>query len=85
MVDGFLIAEFGPRNSTRLPLYHRLDVSGTRKWGPGELQLGVYNIYNHFNAQSISFRQSVENPLVSEAVRLSIFGIVPSISYGLKF
>lgn len=85
MVDGLLIAEFGPRNSARLPVYHRLDVSATRTWGPGELQLGVYNIYNHFNAQSISFRQSEENPLVSEAVRLSIFGIVPSISYGFKF
>ena len=85
VVDGLLVAEFGPRNSARLPLYHRLDVSATRKWGIGELQLGVYNIYNHFNAQSMSFRQTEENPLVSEAVRLSIFGIVPSISYGFKF
>jgi hypothetical protein len=85
VVDGLLVAEFGVRNSTRLPLYHRLDVSATRKWGRGEIQLGVFNIYNHFNAQSISFRQSKTNPLASEAVRLSIFGAVPSVSYSLSF
>jgi hypothetical protein len=85
VVDGLLVAEFGARNSTRLPLYHRLDVSATRKLGRGELQFGVYNIYNHFNAQSISFRQNKDNPLASEAVRLSIFGAVPSISYGITF
>lgn len=85
MVDGLLIAEFGARNAARLPLYHRLDMSASRKWGRGELQLGVYNLYNRFNAQSISFRQSKDNPLRSEAVRLSIFGAVPSISYALPF
>jgi TonB dependent receptor/CarboxypepD_reg-like domain/TonB-dependent Receptor Plug Domain len=85
VVDGLLIAEFGARNAARLPLYHRLDMSASRKWGRGELQVGVYNIYNRFNAQSISFRQSKTNPLVSEAVRLSIFGAVPSLSYSLPF
>ncbi len=85
VVDGLLVAEFGARNSTRLPVYHRLDLSLSRKWGRGEVQLGVYNAYNRFNAQSISFRQSQTNLLVSEAVRLSIFGAVPSISYGLTF
>jgi hypothetical protein len=85
MVDGFLIPEFGPRNSVCLPLYHRLDVSFARRMWKGELQLGLFNAYNHFNAQSISFRQSDSNPLVSEAVRLSIFGAIPSVSYGVKF
>jgi hypothetical protein len=84
-VDGLLVAEYGARNSARLPLYHRLDVSFSRALGRGELQLGVYNVYNHFNAQSMSFRQSKANPDVSEAVRLSIFGAVPSIAYSIKF
>ena len=85
IVDGFVIPEYGPRNAERLPLYHRLDVSLTRSGNRGELQFGVFNVYNHFNAQSISFRQAERNSLRTEAVQLSIFGIVPSISYSFKF
>jgi hypothetical protein len=82
---GFIVPEYGPRNSSRLPFYHRLDLSLTRTGNRGELQFGVYNAYNHFNAQSISFRQNADNPLQTEAVQLSIFGIVPSISYTFRF
>jgi hypothetical protein len=84
-VDGFLIAEYAARNSSRLPLYHRLDLSATRTAGNTQLQLGLFNAYNRFNAQSLTFRQSAQDPLVSEAVQLSVFGIVPSISYSFRF
>lgn len=84
-IDGLLVAEYGDRNSARLPLYHRLDLSATRAFKRGELQFGVFNAYNHFNAQSLSFRQKQQEPLVSEAVQLSVFGIVPSISYTFRF
>jgi len=85
VIDGFVIPEYGPRNAHRLPLYHRLDVSLTRTGNRGEWQFGVFNVYNHFNAQSLSFRQAESNSLRTEAVQLSIFGIVPSISYSFKF
>ena len=84
-IDGLLITEFGARNAGRLPLYHRLDLSATRRFKRGELQLGVLNAYNRFNAQSLTFRQQVDNPRVTEAVQTSIFGIVPSISYAFHF
>ncbi|MEP6833078.1 MAG: TonB-dependent receptor, partial [Gemmatimonas sp.] len=84
-LDDLLIAEYGDRNAGRLPLYHRLDLSMTRKVGRGELQLGVFNAYNRFNAQSLTFRQSQNNPLISEGVQLSVFGVVPSISYSFRF
>lgn len=84
-IDGFLIAEYGDRNQSRLPLYHRLDLSATRRWGRGELQLGVFNAYNRFNAQSIRFRQSERNAQEAEAVQLSVFGAVPSVSYSFHF
>lgn len=84
-VDGLIVPEFGDRNAARLPLYHRLDLSVTRRTRRGELQLGVFNAYNRFNAQSIAFRQSARDPLVAEAVQVSVFGIVPSISYGYRF
>jgi len=85
VVDGLVLAEYGARNSARLPLYHRVDLNATRRLGRGELQFGLLNAYNRFNAQSLRFRQSVSEPLKSEAVQLSVFGIVPSVSYTFKY
>jgi len=84
-LDGYVIPEFGPRNASRLPMYHRLDLSLTRTTRRHELQFGVFNVYNRFNAQSMSFRQSTIDPQRTEAVQLSVFGIVPSISYAYRF
>jgi hypothetical protein len=74
-----------------LPSYHRLDVSATltphknkkRKW-QAEWVFGIYNLYNRMNAASITFRQNQETAS-NEAIRLSIFGIVPSATYNIKF
>jgi len=84
-IDDLLVTEFGPRNGGRLPIYHRLDFSATRRFRRGELQFGVLNAYNRFNAQSLRFRQQVANPRVTEAVQTSIFGIVPSVAYAFRF
>ena len=83
------IPNYGPRNSRRLPNYHRLDVSVTLnsqkiKKYKSEWVFGFYNIYNRDNANSIFFRENSET-LKNEAVQLSIFGIVPSITYNFKF
>ena len=79
------------RNSDRLPAYHRLDISATltptknsnRKW-QGEWIFGLYNIYNRKNAASISFTQNQET-FRNEAIKTSIFGLVPSVTYNFKF
>ena len=84
-VDGIQVTEYGARNSSRLPLYHRLDLSATRNYRRSELQFGVLNVYNHFNAQALRFRQQIKNPLIAEAVQTSIFGIVPSVTYVFHF
>ncbi len=83
--NGLVVVEYGPRNAARLPIYHRLDLTFTRHAGRHQLQVGVFNLYNRFNAQSISFQQSDANPLLVEAVQTSIFGIVPSVSYSFAF
>jgi hypothetical protein len=83
--NGQVVVEYGPRNSARLPSYHRLDLTFTRTSGRSQWQFGVFNLYNRFNAQSISFQQSESNPLQVEAVQTSIFGIVPSVSYSFRF
>lgn len=85
------IASYSERNANRLPSYHRLDVSATyipsknlnRKW-KGEWVFGIYNLYARKNAASISFIQNRETTN-NEAIRTSIFGILPSISYNFKF
>jgi len=89
--NGITIPSYTLRNEYRLPSYHRLDLSANytpkpnkNKGWQSEWVLGIYNIYNRKNAASISFRES-EMAGVNEAVKLSIFGIVPSISYNFKF
>ncbi len=84
---------FNARNDTRVPAYHRLDVSATLKnrQKPGkrwesEWVFSVYNLYAHRNAFSIYFQQNKDNPEKTEAVRLSVFGsMLPSVTYNFKF
>ena len=84
------IPNFGERNSSRLPHYHRLDINLTLKPKKNNRKIestwvfGVYNLYNRDNANSIIFRRNNET-LKNEAVQISIFGIVPSVTYNFKF
>ena len=88
---GITIPSFGLRNENRLPAYHHLDISATltprkndnRNW-KGEWVFSIYNLYNRKNAASINFRQN-EDTGNNEAVKTSIFGIVPAVSYNFKF
>lgn len=89
--NGISIPNFGSRNEFRLPAYHRIDISAKyipkperkRKW-KSHWKFSVYNVYNRMNAASITFRQD-RTTGINEAVRLSIFGIIPSVSYNFKF
>lgn len=89
--QGINIPSYGLRNENNLPTYHRLDVAATltpnknvnRKW-QAEWVFSIYNIYSRRNAASISFSQN-ETTGRNEATRLSIFGIVPAVSYNFKF
>jgi hypothetical protein len=88
--NGFTIPVYTTRNAERLPAYHRLDISAT--WSPkktknkwkSEWVIGVYNAYNRKNAASISFDKNSETGY-NEAVKTSIFGIMPAITYNFKF
>ena len=90
--EGFTIPQYSTRNEARLPNYHRLDVAATlrpeknehRKWQT-EWVFSIYNAYNRKNVSSMYFRQSFENEGTTEAVQLSIFPIIPSVSYNFKF
>ncbi len=89
--QGITVPSYSGRNDDRLPAYHHLDLSATytpkptkKKGWQSEWVFSIYNIYNRANAASMNFRQ---NKLTgtNEAVRLSIFGVVPGISYNFKF
>ncbi|WBU89434.1 TonB-dependent receptor [Cellulophaga omnivescoria] len=82
---------YGERNNQRLPSYNRLDISATltpKKNKNRKLQaqwiFGVYNVYNRKNAASINFSRN-EDTGNNEALRTSIFGVVPSVTYNFKF
>ena len=89
--QGIVVPTYGFRNEQRLPSYHRVDISATltpkrnkgRKW-QSEWVFSVYNVYNRRNAASINFRQNQDTG-TNEAVRTSIFGAVPSVTYNFKF
>ncbi len=89
--QGITVPSYGLRNENNLPLYHHLDISATltpkhnanKNW-KGEWVFSVYNLYGRKNAASISFRQNQDSGN-NEAIRLSIFGMVPAVSYNFKF
>lgn len=89
--QGVVVPYYGLRNEQRLPDYHRLDLSATytpkRKSNAlyqSEWVFSLYNVYNRMNAASINFRQNIDTG-VNEAVRTSIFGLVPAVTYNFKF
>jgi hypothetical protein len=87
-IDGNLVNLYSERNADRLPDYHRLDLGLTwdlsqGKLGKSELVFSLYNVYSRLNAFSINFDTNEAG--TTEATRLSLFGIVPSITWNFKF
>ena len=89
--NGVVVPVYEARNNSRLSAFHRMDLSAT--WTPkpestkrwkGEWVFSIYNVYNRKNAASVSFRENTDTGK-NEAVRLSIFGIIPSVTYNFKF
>ncbi len=88
-IDGNLINLYTERNGDRMPDYHRLDLGityilkDTNKFY-NDLNVSVYNVYNRKNAYSITFKEN-EVTGKTEAERMSLFGIVPSITWNFRF
>jgi len=90
IIDNNPVPYYTGRNGYRMPPYHRLDLSITingkeRQKFKSAWNFSVYNAYNRHNAYIISFRESETSPGTTEAVKLSLFGIVPSITWKFKF
>lgn len=79
------------RNSHRAPNYHRLDLSATyepqksNKRFTSSWTFGIYNAYNRRNAYIVDFRENENNPTITEAYQIALFGIIPSVTWNFKF
>ena len=87
-----IVPVYTERNAHRMPSYHRLDISITLKNRVkagkrfrDEWVFSIYNAYYRKNAWLIYFVQSNENPDETEARKLYMFPIIPSVSYNFRF
>jgi len=75
------------RNGFRTPAYHRLDASVNmhkeKKWGMQTWSIGVYNLYNRKNPFFLYFSSDYSGN--KKLKQISLFPIIPSISYSFKF
>lgn len=100
-IRGFFFVEqnlnlfYGPRNSTRLADYHRLDFSATytpkpnsKKAYQGSWVFSVYNMYNRKNPFFVNFDIETDfntgNTSI-EGTQITIFPFIPSITYNFKW
>lgn len=89
---GVNVPIYSERNASRLPDYHRLDLSMTIQSKENkhrrlqtECVISIYNAYARKNAFAINFKEEDNQPGVTYASKQSIFSIVPSITYNIKF
>jgi len=88
MLEDNWIYYYTERNGYRAPDYHHLDVSATwtkrYKRRTHQLVFGIYNLYNRYNPFLINFEDG-EYGAGTKATQYSLFGIVPSVSFNIKF
>lgn len=93
LIDGRLQVIYGSRNSFRMADYHRADISVTytpktdKKW-KSSWNFSVYNVYNRYNPYFIYFSSDVkleELSIITKAKQVSLFSILPSITYNFSF
>ena len=96
--EGNLVPHFQFRNNSRLPDYHRLDLSVRlegRQFKKKKQKarknsdywiFTLYNVYARQNAYSYFYRESPVDPGTAQVVKYSIFGtIIPALTYNFKF
>lgn len=80
---------YSRRNAYRAPSTHRLDLSATyRHVGPKftyEWAFGIYNAYCRYNPYVVYFEDDPTKPSGTRAVKQAMYGLIPSVSYTLKF
>ena len=84
--------EYGNKNDFRMAPYHRLDISiqfhKAKRWGERTWELSVYNAYNQKNPffyYADSNYDNVSKKSYGILKQVTLFPIIPSITYSFKF
>jgi len=92
-IDGAIVNEYAERNSYRMAAYHRLDLSlnyiqkKTDKF-ESSFNFSIYNVYNRYNPYYIYFENKgslEEQSFQVTAKQVSLFPILPSLTWNFKF
>jgi hypothetical protein len=88
--ENSFISSYSDRNGYRLPAYHRMDISATyyRKRTEkfeSSWNFSVYNVYGRKNVYQITFQTNPHDASKTQAVRVYLFSVIPSITYNFKF
>jgi len=74
------------KNSTRLPAYHKLDLSGRYSWKgthtENAISLSLFNVYNRKNVWYKEYTIEENDVLVTD---INLLGITPNVSLTIKF
>lgn len=95
-INGDTYYYYAERNGYRAPDYHRLDLSATyrkkvdlsssgKRQGETIWSFGIYNAYWHYNPFMIRFKNDDKKATGTIAEQTSLFGLVPSVSFTLKY
>jgi hypothetical protein len=93
--EGQIINQIGNRNNFRFAPYHRLDLAAVykprrnqdRKW-QNEWVFAIYNVYSRLNPYFVYLNNTgslQQQSLRVEARQVSLFPIIPSVTYNFKF
>jgi hypothetical protein len=95
IINGVLTQEYSRINQYRMRSYHRLDISATYTPQPkkkrkveGYWVFSIYNVYSRLNPYFIYFDQEgspYNGTLKVEARQVSLFPILPAITWNFKF
>ncbi len=95
VINGVLTQEYSKLNQYRMKAYHRLDLSATYTPIPKKKRkvssywvFSVYNVYSRLNPYFIYFDQTgspVNGDLKVEARQVSLFPVLPAVTWNFKF
>ena len=95
LVENGLVTQYGDRNSSRLPDYHRFDISATYVPKPASEKRfrssWTFSIYNLYNRQNPFFTyydfnvDQVQGTASATAYKVSLFPIIPSITWNFSW
>jgi hypothetical protein len=95
LIGGVLTQEYSAINKYRMPPYHRLDLSATltpRKKNNAPAHhywvFSVYNVYSRMNPYFLYYDQqgsAFDGTLKVDARQVSLFPVLPSVTWNFKF